>query len=186
MAEMSNERCAELLEAVIRRITSDHNTDGAIRELLLIGFTMEELVESYEFDKSDVRNVAQEMGYGVEPTFGDLYELIDFHTANNLKHLKGSDWEIEIRNDDGREFLILYKRHSKEGEFYKQLEIHFEAEEKVTLHPSGVFNKPEGEDVTVTDDREINDGLLFSGLFVDPELGDSCREFLLQFINAMK
>lgn len=47
----------ELLNQVIDHISAAQNTQNTIHELLLIGFTPEELIHDFNFDDQDVKNV---------------------------------------------------------------------------------------------------------------------------------
>lgn len=51
---MTKERCLELLNQVINHVSATQNTQKTIHELLLIGFTPEELTETFHFDASDI------------------------------------------------------------------------------------------------------------------------------------
>lgn len=58
---MSEERCMELLNAVIDHVSCCNNTKETIHELLLIGFTAQELETEFGFDGDDIRDAASEM-----------------------------------------------------------------------------------------------------------------------------
>lgn len=51
---MTKERCLELLNQVINHVSTAQNTQGTIHELLLIGFTPDELIKTFHFDADDV------------------------------------------------------------------------------------------------------------------------------------
>lgn len=51
---MTKERCLELLNQVIDHVSATQNTQRTIHELLLIGFTPDELIKTFHFDADDV------------------------------------------------------------------------------------------------------------------------------------
>ena len=51
---MTKKRCMELLNQVINHVSTAQNTQGTIHELLLIGFTPDELIKTFHFDAYDV------------------------------------------------------------------------------------------------------------------------------------
>lgn len=53
---MTKERCMELLNQVINHVSVAHNTKQQIYELLLIGFTADELIDEFNFDEDDVND----------------------------------------------------------------------------------------------------------------------------------
>ena len=58
---MELQRCKDLLNAVIDHVSCCRNTSGTLHELLLIGFTKEELVEEFNFSVDDVDDALAEM-----------------------------------------------------------------------------------------------------------------------------
>ena len=54
---MNQTRSMELLNQVIDHVSAAQNTQKAIHELLLIGFTPEELIHDFNFDSQDVKDV---------------------------------------------------------------------------------------------------------------------------------
>lgn len=59
--ELEQERCMELLNSVINHVSVANNTSETIMELLMMGFTTEELVTYFMFSQSDVDDIAEEM-----------------------------------------------------------------------------------------------------------------------------
>lgn len=57
---MTKERCMELLNQVINHVSVAHNTKQQIYELLLIGFTADELIDEFNFDEDDVNDALSE------------------------------------------------------------------------------------------------------------------------------
>ena len=57
---MTKERCMELLNQVIDHVSAAHNTGKQIHELLLIGFTADELINEFNFDADDVNDALSE------------------------------------------------------------------------------------------------------------------------------
>lgn len=57
---MTKERCMELLNQVIDHASVAHNTREQIHELLLIGFTADELINEFNFDADDVNDALSE------------------------------------------------------------------------------------------------------------------------------
>lgn len=55
---MTKERCMELLNQVVDHTGIAHNTQEQIHELLQIGFTADELVDEFQFDRQDVTTVS--------------------------------------------------------------------------------------------------------------------------------
>ena len=51
---MTKKRCMELLNQIINHVSTAQNTQGTIHELLLIGFTPDELIKTFHFDADDV------------------------------------------------------------------------------------------------------------------------------------
>ena len=56
---MTNERCMELLNAVIDNLSVAERNDNVIRKLFHIGFTGDELVEDFGYSLTDVREVEE-------------------------------------------------------------------------------------------------------------------------------
>lgn len=54
---MNQKRSMELLNQAIDHISATQNTQKTIHELLLIGFTPEELIHDFNFDSQDVKDV---------------------------------------------------------------------------------------------------------------------------------
>lgn len=52
---MNQTRSMELLHQVIDHVSATQNTQKTIHELLLIGFTPEELIHDFDFDRQDVQ-----------------------------------------------------------------------------------------------------------------------------------
>lgn len=57
---MEKERCMELLDAFVTDVTCNNNTNQALRKLLLIGFTADELIHELCFTEDDVKQAVLE------------------------------------------------------------------------------------------------------------------------------
>lgn len=176
---MTDERCREILSQVINHVTSCRNEEESARELLLLGFTKEELVEEYGFDEDEVAEAAKEFEDDVIYTFNDLQNCFDFDTPNNLLHAEGSDWEIEISTHDGRNIKI-YKRYSENGNFLKKLVIRFYDNGTVLLIPTdGSLGK------RLTGNINLMSSFWYDELFEDSDFGKECAAFLNEFVKTL-
>lgn len=60
-SQMSNDRAIELLNAVIDHVSVANNSHETIKTLLKMGFTPTELVETFNWSLTDVREVEEEI-----------------------------------------------------------------------------------------------------------------------------
>lgn len=58
---LSINRCMQLLNAVVNHAETANNTKAQIQELLKIGFTENELIDTFSFDEGDVKEAAEEI-----------------------------------------------------------------------------------------------------------------------------
>lgn len=61
VAPMKQERCMELLNAVIDHLSVAERNKDVIQQLLRIGFTGEELITHFNFTKDDVEEASEDM-----------------------------------------------------------------------------------------------------------------------------
>lgn len=61
VAPMKQERCMELLNAMINNLSVAEKNSEVIKQLLHIGFTSEELIKHFSFTNDDVEDIVKEM-----------------------------------------------------------------------------------------------------------------------------
>lgn len=184
MGDMTHERCAELLKSVVERAGAGRSAKEQIKELLHMGFTAVELVEHFCFDRTDVQSVLVTEETGDRTTFKNLYEAVDFDLDGILKHIKGSDWEMEISNYKGKN-LKLYKRDSKGGDFFKRLELYFDKPGMVIAYAYKPYKKEHTAKKAISIDEPIRRHGWSMGMLGKFETEWECMEVLAQYAEAM-
>ena len=58
---MSQERCMELINAIINNLSVAERNEQVIKYLLYVGFTKEELINHFNFSESDVLDAGENM-----------------------------------------------------------------------------------------------------------------------------
>lgn len=121
MNEMTKERCMELLNAAIDHVSVARSISSAIKELLNIGFTAEELVCSFNFDRDDVACAAEETTELVPPLTFRLYQSVKFNRPIDPDNdcVSPGGYELVMQDEDGTKKPVGFDFEYYEGSIDK-------------------------------------------------------------------
>lgn len=193
---LSADRCMDLLDSIIRYVSSTRNTHEAVHELMLMGFTVDELINNFGFSEDDVvmdgdseddagmdGEDMQYMRGSSDRTFSDLYKALDFGKGPGLRDLGVPEWEMELYMSIS-ETAILYRKGSRDMRFRQRMEIRFDIErDTVSIN---IFDSPDtfGRGKTISADTPISSISWAERMFADVDFGWGCRQALVEFADA--